>query len=240
MFKPVEKGKRNYELVIEQLHLLIADGRLKPGDLILPERKLAEELNVSRTSVREALRILEALDVVYVKPGEGTFLKKPTMNGIIAPLLMFLQEDTESHSNLFETRTLLESGIARLAALRRTEEDLQEIGKYAYEIKETDDLEKVIQADINFHASVLKAAKNPTLTSFITIVQELMKHGIRKTRNILFTEPGENEISANYHIKIFHAIRDQDADAAYDAMYEHLEYTSNRSIVIQNQQKNRS
>ncbi|MCM3569345.1 FadR/GntR family transcriptional regulator [Neobacillus mesonae] len=85
MYKPVEKGKRNYELVIEQLHLLIAEEKIKPGDLILPERKLAEQLNVSRTSVREALRILEALDVVFVKPGEGTFLKKPTMNGIIAP-----------------------------------------------------------------------------------------------------------------------------------------------------------
>lgn len=151
---------------------------------------------------------------------------------------MFLQEDTDSHSNLFETRTLLESGIARLAALRRTEEDLEAIGRYAREIRETSDLEKVIQADIHFHDSVLKAAKNPALTSFITLVQELMKHGIRKTRKILFTEQGENEISANYHIKIYHAIRDQDPDAAYHAMYEHLEYTANKSIAIQNRQKN--
>jgi len=238
MYKPVEKSKRNHELVIDQLQTLISNGSLKPGDRILAERELAELLNVSRTSIREALRILEALDLVYVKPGEGTFLKKPTMSGIITPLSIFMQEDNATHANLFETRTLLESGIARLAAERRTNEDLIEMERYCQLIQQSKLLEEVIEADIGFHTSVIAASKNPTLYSFASLISELMKHGVRKTRQTLFQEPDANEISAQQHFEIFHAIREQDPDAAYKAMFYHLEYTAKKSITVQNRQEN--
>jgi GntR family transcriptional repressor for pyruvate dehydrogenase complex len=233
VYKPVEKSKRNHEMVIDQLKTLILKGSLKPGDRLLPERELSELLNVSRTSIREALKILEALDLVYVKPGEGTYLKKPTMSGIITPLSIFMQEDSSTNTNLFETRTLLESGIARLAAERRTDEDLQEMELCCHLIQDSKQLEDVIDADIRFHSRVTAASKNPTLHSFASLISELIKHGVRKTRETLFTEPEANEISAKQHFDIYNAIRDRDPDAAYKAMFYHLEYTANQSIMVQ-------
>jgi len=233
LYKPVEKSKRNYEMVIDQLKTLILNGSLKPGDRLLPERELSEMLNVSRTSIREALKILEALDLVYVKPGGGTFLKKPTISGIITPLSIFMQEDS-TYTSLFETRTLLESGIARLAAERRTAEDLAEIELCCHLIADSQSLEDVIEADIRFHSSITSAAKNSTLHSFSSLISELIKHGVRKTRETLFSEPEANEISAKQHFDIFYAIRDRDSEAAYKSMFHHLEYTANKSITVQN------
>lgn len=237
MYKPVEKSKRNYELVIDQLKTLILNGSLKPGDRLLPERELSEMLNVSRTSIREALKILEALDLVYVKPGGGTYLKKPTISGIITPLSIFMQDDSSTYTSLFETRTLLESGTARLAAERRTAEDLQEIELCCHLIQGSTELEDVIEADIRFHSSITLAAKNPTLYAFASLISELIKHGVRKTRETLFREPDANEISAKQHFDIFFAIRDRDPEAAYKAMFYHLEYTANQSITVQNRRR---
>lgn len=237
VFKPVERGKRNYELVIEQLQQLIAGGQIKPGDRIPPERELSDMLRVSRTSIREALKILEALDLVFVRAGEGTFLKKPSISGIITPIAMFLQEESDTHENLFETRTLLESGIARLAALRRTEQELEIIEQACHQIKNSTVLEEVIAADIHFHSSVILASKNPTLFSFASLISELIKHGVRKTREVLFIEPGANEISAAQHFDIYDAIRDQDPDRAYRAMYTHLEYTASSTAAVQNRRQ---
>lgn len=232
MYQPVKKSKRNFELVLEQVQSLIISGALKPGDRLMPERELAEKLKVSRTSIREALRILEALDIVWVKPGEGTVIKKPTLQGFISPMALFLQEDSESHSNLFETRMLFEAGIARLAAIRRGEEDLQKMAKYCSQIQDSTDMEEVIRADISFHTSIFHAAKNPALTSFASLIGELMKHGIRKTREALFYEEGENEISAEQHRMIYQAIAKKDSDAAYHEMYRHIEYTAEKSILF--------
>ncbi|MEW9673641.1 FadR/GntR family transcriptional regulator [Ammoniphilus sp. 3BR4] len=239
MYKSVKKSKRNFELVLEQIQFLIISGALKPGDRLMPERELAEQLNVSRTSIREALRILEALDIVWVKPGEGTVIKKPTLQGFISPMALFLQEDSESHSNLFETRMLLEAGIARLAATRRGDGDLQQMARYCGLIQDSTDLEEVIQADIGFHTIIFQAAKNPTLTSFARLVGELMKHGIRKTREALFYEEGENEISSEQHWVIYQAILKRDPDAAYQAMYRHIEYTAEKSILFRQLSKRR-
>lgn len=233
MFKPVERGKRNFELIIEQLQDLFSNGSIKPGDRIQPERELAEILQVSRTSIREALKILEALDLVQVKPGEGTFLKKPTISGIVTTLAMFLTEESGTSANLFETRTLLESGIARLAATRRTEEDLAEMEHFYHVIMHSNQVEEFIQGDIGFHSSVMKAAKNPTLYSFSSLVSELMKYGIRKNHTVLFFEAGAKEISAQQHYDIFCAIQQKDPEKAYKAMYNHLEYTASQAIKIQ-------
>lgn len=236
MFEPLVKGKRNYELVIDQLQKLISKGELKFGNQLPSERQLAEKLNVSRTSIREALRVLEALNIVQVKSGEGTFLQRPDIGSMVSLIIMFLQEDDENR-NLFETRILLESGLARSAAIKRTDEDLAKIEKYCQQIIEGTNIKEVIQADYNFHDSIIKSANNQTLYSFYTLITELMKQGIEKTREMLFDKPRENEISAAQHVEIYQAIRDKNPEAAYQAMYHHLEYTSQKTIILQKQKQ---
>jgi len=217
---------------MEQIEELIKKGVLKPGDRLMSEREFAEQLQVSRTSIREAFRVIEALDIVEIRPGDGAVLKRPSINGSISPLAMFLNDNHESFQNIHETRTVLESGIAKLAAERRSEEDLERIEKAYFAIALSINKEDVIQADIAFHQSILAASKNPTLIYLGGSLLELIKYGIRETRDILFEKAGENEISANQHKKIFTAIRHQDGEEAYRCMYEHLDYTSKQSMKI--------
>ena len=121
------KSTRIYEEIVRQIKAMIAEGRLKSGDRLPPERDLAEKFVVSRTSVREALRALESLGLVEIRPGEGTFVREVSVEALIEPLALVMASQREAIGELFEARRLLEPAIAALAAGRATPEEIQEM-----------------------------------------------------------------------------------------------------------------
>src|SRR5216117_3565728 len=129
--QPIElgpiKSTRIYEEIVRQVKQLIAEGRLKSGDQLPPERDLAEKFVVSRTSVREALRALESLGFVEIRPGEGTFVREMSVEALIEPLALLMFSKREAIGELFEARRLLEPAIAALAARRATPEEVKEM-----------------------------------------------------------------------------------------------------------------
>src|SRR2546427_6289572 len=121
------KSTRIYEEIVRQIKAMIAEGRLKSGDQLPPERDLAEKFLVSRTSVREALRALESLGLIEIRPGEGTFVREVSIESLIQPLALVMVSQREAIGELFEARRLLEPALAALAARRATPEELQEM-----------------------------------------------------------------------------------------------------------------
>src|SRR3989449_1381053 len=121
------KSTRIYEEIVRQVKQLIAEGRLKSGDQLPPERDLAEKFVVSRTSVREARRALESLGFVEIRPGEGTFIREVSVEALIEPLALVMASQRGAIAELFEARRLLEPAIAALAAGRATPEELSEM-----------------------------------------------------------------------------------------------------------------
>ncbi|MGH2395301.1 MAG: FadR/GntR family transcriptional regulator, partial [Candidatus Limnocylindria bacterium] len=119
------KSTRIYEEIVRQIKTMIAEGRLKSGDQLPPERDLASKFVVSRTSVREALRALESLGFVEIRPGEGTFVRQVSVEELIEPLALVLAAQREAIGDLFEARRLLEPAIAGLAARRATPDEVQ-------------------------------------------------------------------------------------------------------------------
>src|SRR3989475_9716028 len=113
------KSTRIYEEIVRQVKQLIAEGRLKTGDRLPPERELAEKFVVSRTSVREALRALESLGFIEIRAGEGTFVREMSVDELVGPLALVLTSQREAIGELFEARRGLEPAIAALAAGRR-------------------------------------------------------------------------------------------------------------------------
>ena len=107
------RTKRLYEEIVEQIRLLIADGKLKPGDKLLAERELADRFQVSRASVREAIRTLEMLGVIDIRPGEGTYIRETEADDIIRPLAMFMAVERSSVIDMFEMRRIFETATAR-------------------------------------------------------------------------------------------------------------------------------
>src|SRR5437899_11653067 len=121
------KSTRIYEEIVRQVKQLIAEGRFKSGDRLPPERELAEKFVVSRTSVREALRALESLGLIAIRPGEGTFVREVSIDALVGPLALMMTSQREAIAELFEARRVLEPATAALGARRATPDEVQDM-----------------------------------------------------------------------------------------------------------------
>jgi len=193
---------------------------LKQGQKLPPERELAESLGVSRASVREALTALEAIGILDIRPGEGTFVRETSVSATFAPLAMVLEMEQNSMSQLMEVRRVLETEIAALAVQRATEEDLQNIEVNLNRMKSANTVSEAVEADLRFHFAIAEATHNSILLRIMNTVADLMHNTFRIRREELFADKGREIISE--HEAIYRAIRDRDIDSAKLRMLQHI------------------
>ena len=214
------KSTRIYEEIIRQVKGMIAEGRLKSGDQLPPERELAEKFLVSRASVREALRALESLGLVAIRPGEGTFVREISVETLVEPLALVMLSQREAVGELFEARRLLEPALARLAATRATPEEIGEMERILDEqAKEIASGRTGLLQDAHFHAAIGAAAHNRAITRLAHGIMDLLT----QSREESLSTPGRPERSHQSHRRILQAITRRDARGAEQAMLEHLE-----------------
>ncbi|ADL13303.1 FadR/GntR family transcriptional regulator [Acetohalobium arabaticum] len=227
IFKPI-KNKRIYQQIIEQIRELITDGTLEPGDKLMSERAMAEELDVSRASIREAFSVLEMLGLIESRPGEGTFIKEMKEDKVVEPLALILAGDTDNVFELIEVRKILEVESAALATKRATEEDIERIGEVIQDM-EQDVKEGRLgdQADVKFHIAIVKATHNQMFTKVMYTISDLLIQAIGQSRQKLFTVEGNNEMLYKQHKKIYENIAAKKPQLARESMYNHLETTKN-------------
>ena len=212
------KSTRIYQEIVRQVKSMISEGRLKSGDRLPPERDLAEKFVVSRTSVREALRALESLGLVEIRPGEGTFVREVSVESLIEPLALVMLSQREAIGELFEARRLIE--LAALAARRATPEDVHEMERILEaQAKEVAAGRTGLEQDAEFHAAIGAAAHNRAITRIAHAVMDLL----RQSREESLNTPGRPDRSHNDHRRLLAAIRSRDEAAARQAMIEHLE-----------------
>jgi len=213
------KSTRIYEEIVRQIKTMISEGRLNSGDQLPPERDLAQKFVVSRTSVREALRALESLGLVEIRPGEGTFVREVSVESLIEPLAMVMLSQREAIGELFEARRLLEPVIAGLAARRATPEELQEMDRILEEqAKEIATGHTGLPQDAAFHAAIASAAHNQAITRLVHGIMDLLAQSREESLNT----PGRPMRSHEDHRRILEAIRMRDDKAAEHAMRDHV------------------
>jgi GntR family transcriptional repressor for pyruvate dehydrogenase complex len=226
-FTPI-KTKRLYEEIVEQIKQLITDGKLKPGDKLLAERDLADQFQVSRASVREAIRTLELLGVIDIRPGEGTFVRGIGADDIIRPLAMFLAVERASLLDMYEMRRIFETATAGLAAERATMEELDQIHTAVEHMQEqmsVKDPERGEEFDVAFHYAVAEATHNSLLTKlFKTVSEEFHKANSVARRQLYLHKPENAQKLIDQHSAIYEAIRSRSAEAASRAMLAHLTF----------------
>jgi GntR family transcriptional repressor for pyruvate dehydrogenase complex len=214
------KSTRIYQEIVRQVKGMIAEGRLKSGDQLPPERDLAEKFVVSRTSVREALRALESLGLVEIRPGEGTFVREVSVDSLVEPLALVLRSQREAIGELFEARRMIEPALAALAARRATPEDVGEMERILEsQAKAIAAGGTGVEQDAEFHAAIGAAAHNRAITRIAHAVMDLL----RQSREEALNTPGRPDRSHNDHRRLLAAIRARDEAAARQAMVEHLE-----------------
>src|SRR2546422_7572394 len=213
------KSTRIYEEIVRQVKAMIADGKLKGGDRLPPERDLAEKFVVSRTSVREALRALESLGLVEIRPGEGTFVRQVSIDALIEPLALLMVSQREAIGELFEARRLLEPSLAALAATRATPEEIQEMERILDEQgKEVASGRTGLAQDAQFHAAIGAAAHNRAITRIAHGIMDLLTQSREESLNT----PGRPTRSHEDHRRMLEAIKRRDPAAAERAMLDHL------------------
>jgi GntR family transcriptional repressor for pyruvate dehydrogenase complex len=225
-FKPI-KTKKIYEEIVEQIKQLMVGGELKPGDKLLPERELAERLKVSRASVREAIRALEMMGFVEIRPGDGTFVRDTNTGDIIQPLAMFLAVEKSSLLEMFQIRMIFETATARMAAEQASEEEVSHI-KSALEkmIKSLNvqDSEKGEEYDTAFHYAVAEATHNGLLIRLFRTISEDFSRAVSAARRQLYTDQHNPHKIIDQHRRIYEAIKNHNPDLAAQTMLEHLTY----------------
>lgn len=227
ILEPINKNNRMFEQVLDRIRQSISTGMIKPGDKFMTERELASTLQVSRSSVREALRILEIFDVIQSKPGEGTILKKPEVPNILTKILPFITIPLDSNLELFESRKILEGGIVKLAAKRRKDKDLKILDETITKMVNSYNLEDRIQAELDFHLYLARAAYNNTLSDILIIVSDVVSKNLYSTGIHMHSDDEINSILIEQHLRIFKAIKDKDQERAAEEMENHLRYAEN-------------
>ncbi|MBM9513898.1 FadR/GntR family transcriptional regulator [Desulfogranum marinum] len=218
------KPKRISDQVFEQIRELIYRGELKPGEQLLPERELASSLEVSRTTVRNAINKLVTLGLLEHRQGQGTFVTIPNGNQG-NPLATILAVDDVTIHDLLEVRLGLECNAARMAASRAMPQDILNLAKANKEMAETVETGALgNEADAAFHMAISFATKNPVQIHLMRNFYDLLFLGIKKNLSHLWDDPENIDIVLAAHSKIYEAIANKQPDAAEAAMREHIEY----------------
>lgn len=206
--------------IIAKLRDLIEYKNLEPGDKLPSERMLSEKFGVSRSNIREAIQKLEFYGILYSKPQSGTFVAdigRVAMSGMMEDILGLEKPDFKS---LVETRILLELKTVRLAALRRTEEDLEAMRSAldAY-TKKVLNKEDAVQEDLLFHLAIAKASKNSSMNTFMLIITPEIITNFEKYH---VCDSNQSFLGIQEHENIFEAIKDQDPKRAKEMMKIHF------------------
>jgi GntR family transcriptional repressor for pyruvate dehydrogenase complex len=233
MLTPI-KTTKVYEQVIEQIKGMIASGTLKKGDKLPSERDLVEQLQVSRTSIREALRAMEIIGLIECRQGGGNYVRESFENNLFEPLSVMFMLEKRDPSEIIELRKIIEVENAALAAQRITEEELEDIGVIIENLKNSENEEIAVKFDKQFHYAIAKASKNTLILAILNAVSSLIDDYIKDARTKILAEESNRVLLSEQHEKVYLALKKRDAAAAVKAMNDHLdfanEYMSGRII----------
>lgn len=225
MFKPI-KNTRIYEQIIEQIQNMIIDGRLKQGDKLPSERDLAESLQVSRPSVREALRALEIIGITEVRQGEGSFVKVNFDKSLFEPLSVVFMLSRGKSKDVLELRSILEIETVALAAKRITKEELKELEEVIIQMRTTEEETTNVAVDKFFHYRIAQASGNVLIVTILNAISSLIDTFIKEARGKMVNNKNYKKTLLEQHENIYLAIKDRDSQRASLEMKKHLQFVN--------------
>lgn len=223
MFRDIGRGKLS-EQVVDAVMNRILNGDLKPADALPSENELAQQFGVSRTVIREAMKVLEAWGLVEIGRGRGrgAVVASNSLRVYSNIMSMASRQQKTTLRELMEVRQVLEVAIAGMAAERATDADRAAMRRALDLMHSTPDkAEGYVDADLAFHRALADAAHNTLLNFILDSVAELS----RLSRQVSFRGPQRVEVAIAAHEAIYRAVAAGDPDAARAAMRRHLDQT---------------
>lgn len=214
--------------VVAQIHAALESGELGPGDRLPPERELAAQLGVSRVTVRDALRVLEANGLVAIRVGAhgGAFVTAPAPDHVSEGLANLLMMSQVSPADITEARMVFELGSLRLVCERATTEDLAELTEICDRSEQAlrqGTFDVALSAE--FHIRLAKSAHNVAISLVTEAFQEPMLRSLVKAKAI---DPHMGDPGIHEHRRLVAAIAEGDVREARNVMRQHLGRTARR------------
>lgn len=230
-YKSEKKG--NISQLVNRLTMYFADeileGRLKRGDQIESDRELAKKLNVGRSAVREALKVLDVLGMIDIRLGQGTYITSRETNFFSVPLSWSLFLDGAQVKSILQVRGALELRAVQLAAQCEDKNKLDKLTDIYYrmqktfqESKDTENLQNALQetlnADIEFHTCIAECSGNPIILSMLTTIRNFLK----RVSGTGMVDAEQLQAVVEEHQKLYGAIISGNVGAATETMMKHL------------------
>jgi len=227
MFIPI-KSTKVYEQVIDQIKNMIDKGILKKGDKLPSERNLVQQLQVSRASIREALRALEVIGLIECRQGEGSYIKTSFQDNLFEPLSIMFMLEGSNQEEIWELRKIIEVEAVGLTAKRITSEQLSELSEITERFMNSEGEEEAITAEIDkeFHYKIAECSGNVLIFDILKTVATLVDHFIKDARKLIIVHEGNKEILFSQHNEIYLAIERHSSGEARKAMREHLDFAN--------------
>lgn len=220
-FETVLPRQKLYEIVADQIEQEILRHPQQVGERLPSEQELSIGFGVSRTVIREAVKVLEERKLVNVRNGEGAYIERPENDALADVLRRIILMRNIDSDNILEMRMILEPAACGLAAekcannpdaLKKLESLYEETVKYQY------DPEKRLQNDLDFHLEIARLSGNPILLCFVNAIRQMIS---QLMENAIETQAG-NDIGVQYHQRILEVLRAGDREEAEKAMASHL------------------
>jgi GntR family transcriptional repressor for pyruvate dehydrogenase complex len=221
-YAPKSAQKTKSEFVADQLKKKIISGEYSSGDKLPVEAELCQAFGVSRITIREAMKKLNAMGLVEIKQGKGTFVKSVDLGVFLKPLFQLVEFSEINIEAIYTARRYIEGGIASLAAQNRTAEDIANLERCLQNIAycgQQGDLEGCYQCDAEFHMALAKAAGNPILLAALQAIQDIDDACVKRYDKYLVGY----DSSGKEHRNVLDAVIRQDVALALEEMGRHTE-----------------
>jgi GntR family transcriptional repressor for pyruvate dehydrogenase complex len=235
MFAPVGQKNLLSKMVESQIEDAIRSKVLLPGEKISSEQELCRQFKVSRTAVREALRMLSARGLVSIEKGRGIFIQSPSAETVTDPIHLYLQMQGEKNYilDVVHARQIIEPQIAASAAEYHTDEDAEKLKKDFQDLVSSEgDYNELSRLDMLFHLDIAKASENSLIPLILEPIQRLAP---RIKSSVYATVADAKQSAIEWHERILEAILRHDSEGARTAMMRHLEIAErhDRQIISQ-------
>ena len=214
------KKTRIPEEIADRIRRGLLHGAFPRGRALPSERVLAQRFGVSRGSVRDAFRILEVMGLLEMRHGQGTFPLELSVDRIVTPLASVITHQRERQDELMDVRRMFEPAVARAAADRRSDADIEELARVlASQRRKLNSGQNAIAEDTAFHAVLARATRNHVVVRIMETLNDLLV----ESRKLTLRQRGRPEVSLAGHEQIVEAIRQRDPDGAAAAMRHHID-----------------
>lgn len=225
--------KKTYQYVFDYFSEQILSGRLKVGDKILPEREIAEQLDVSRNSIREVMHMLEINGLLECRQGSGNYVRCEPQEYMTKFISMVMSLQNINYTEVYHIRMGYETVALKLAISQAREDEIEQMHQLLLKMDEITDPEESAQLDIQFHNMLIAASHNRMIILYTSMLKNLMEQFIVDFRVKIMENRQRAEALKRSHWNIYDALVDKDFIAGSSAMQKHFDIVGEQLEIME-------